>query len=124
MPRKQQQDRGQGIREVERDRENVQTRGREESAGEVPGLGRDVREGERGTQSDDSFVSRETERAGGGERQEPRRPGSLDRGRTASPHRSGSEQSSGRSGEQGVNQRISRGKHQEEESGLEEETSL
>ena len=121
MTRKNQQDREHGVDEVGgQDREGLHSSGREEGPGRVPGQTRDVSEGERGTQSDESFIGRETERVGGATRQEPRRPGSLDRGRRASPRRSERD----RSGEQGVSQRISRGAHQEEDSGVEEETSL
>jgi hypothetical protein len=121
MPRKNQQDRERGVDEVGgRDSESLRTSGREEGPGQVPGQRRDVSEGERGTQSDESFIGRETERVSGAPRQEPRRQASLDRGRTASPRRS----EHGRSGEQGVSQQISRGVHQKEDSGLEEETSL
>lgn len=119
MPRKKQQEREQGIHEVG---EGLRTSSREQGVGsERQGLDRVVREGERGTQSDESFIGRETERAAGAPRQEPRRPGNLDRGRTASPRR-GQDRSS--SGEKGVSQRLSRGEHQTEESGVEEETSL
>jgi hypothetical protein len=130
MPGKNKQNRERGIREVgEHGREGLRTSerdnlgSREEGPGRVPGLDGNVPDGERGTQSDDSFVSRETERVSGAPRQEPRRPGSLDRGRTASPRRN-LDRGRDRSGEQGVSQRISRGAHQREESGLEEETSL
>jgi hypothetical protein len=121
MPRSKQPDRERGVDHVGgQERESLRTSGREEGPGRVPGQGRDVSEGERGTQSDESFIGRETERVGGASRQEPRRQGNLDRGRTASPRRTERD----RSGEQGVSQRISRGEHQQEDSGLEEETSL